>query len=931
MLNYLSLVLIHFRKAGLFEALVRVGDQGEEETQISSKKGSTGTDDDDEKLNQLRRQNGVKATVLLGELLHLSSTTLVPEQVKELHTLPTLVQHAATFVKNSETRLDLADKRMRTRAGAMVAHLQQWASLKGGGDALMAGQSVNTAGANKFRRMRGHNRRLDRIEDIRLKMEWDIDEPTLKARLQATQVLATKDFTKWDFRLMSEALEGPLTNPSRMEIGLGTKFFKRILSFARPDRNQLFSLPWSSRNLRYVQVVAQCLEVLSQTEAGANFLMQNKLLPSLRQIINDEVEFVQSKQKESPERPLSPENMVRTMVKEYFTLIGALSGNKRGIQILNDTQIFSLLVPLISSGRSDLCKMIMTSLDYSQAGSARVLLSKVLQNKSMPIRYLATRHLHFLLRAGAGEFRLWGIDFACKALKDPEPRIMRAVVALLDEASDDDDMLSAFISRRPEILLSDDHPGKFLLYRFLSKEKGYEFLNQSDFIERELALWGSSKYVDYVRELEERLGDAVFSDSYKQPTETSLESMQVNLPPHLYGELSKSALGFQILGQNETFCTLMESVKNLDGAESALHKRAVVWAMGHVGASEFGFPWLKERGIVDAVMDQGVTATSLSLRGTCLMVLGLLCNTQMGRDHLRLAGWSHPVLEVPQLLAVPVDPRLCDLFFQVPQIVYTGGSWTPIFDDPVKLEQLQLSARAEAQSSARSLREATAARVIGGSGGRAGVSSPPPHRSVERGSVVGGAGAGDSLAAVPSSPRGRGQARVINPSPRINPKAGKALPLPPLPSSRSSGTQERKSPRPGGGGDASEEKPAVQTPKPPRTKPAIGLLNLQELAEANASFDADPVSDKYSEEVRTLLKHIVDMSNYITTDKASRALKKLRKDSPSLFADPQTFLAALKLLEMYRFRLIVRRFVYELFADIIITVEKLEATWDSEV
>ncbi len=53
---------------------------------------------------------------------------------------------------------------------------------------------------------------------------------------------------------MGELLEGPLTNPSRIDVALATKFFKRILSFARPDSNQLFTLPWSARNLRYVQV-----------------------------------------------------------------------------------------------------------------------------------------------------------------------------------------------------------------------------------------------------------------------------------------------------------------------------------------------------------------------------------------------------------------------------------------------------------------------------------------------------------------------------------------------------------------------------------------------------------------------------------------------------------------------------------------------------
>ncbi len=90
---------------------------------------------------------------------------------------------AATF-RDESGKLDLTDKRVRTRAGAMVAHLQQWASMKGS-DVVLA-QAVNTSGANKFRRIRGQNRRLDRIEDIRLKMEWDIDEATLQARMRAT-------------------------------------------------------------------------------------------------------------------------------------------------------------------------------------------------------------------------------------------------------------------------------------------------------------------------------------------------------------------------------------------------------------------------------------------------------------------------------------------------------------------------------------------------------------------------------------------------------------------------------------------------------------------------------------------------------------------------------------------------------------------------
>lgn len=122
-------------------------------------------------------------------------------------------------------------------------------------------------------------------------------------------------------------------------------------------------------------------------------------------------------------------------------------------------------------------------------------------------------------------------------------------------------------------------------------------------------------------------------------------------------------------------------------------------------------------------------------------------------------------------------------------------------------------------------------------------------------------------------------------------------------------------------------------------------LPLQAMLEHNAGFDSDPIESVDDEEQRVILRSIVDMTSFITTDKASRLLKKLRKDSPSQvrllvplslfladvvsqFMNPQTFLAAMRLLEMYRFRLIVRRFVYELFGECIISQEAFETYWD---
>jgi hypothetical protein len=93
-------------------------------------------------------------------------------------------------------------------------------------------------------------------------------------------------------------------------------------------------------------------------------------------------------------------------------------------------------------------------------------------------------------------------------------------------------------------------------------------------------------------------------------------------------------------------------------------------------------------------------------------VLGLIGSTSAGRDLLRSSGWTHPVSEIPKLVAVPNDATL-DLLMQVPQPVYTGGSWTANFSDPEAFEELKKSAREQTVKSARNLREEAARKESG--------------------------------------------------------------------------------------------------------------------------------------------------------------------------------------------------------------------------
>lgn len=101
-----------------------------------------------------------------------------------------------------------------------------------------------------------------------MKMDYSMDEAQLLQKIKDSnvrpffhifniliifsQVIITKDYTRWHWDAISELLSGALLNPSHLAKALNTKFVKRILSFLRPS-NKLFSvMPWSPVSLTLI-------------------------------------------------------------------------------------------------------------------------------------------------------------------------------------------------------------------------------------------------------------------------------------------------------------------------------------------------------------------------------------------------------------------------------------------------------------------------------------------------------------------------------------------------------------------------------------------------------------------------------------------------------------------------------------------------------
>jgi len=160
----------------------------------------------------------------------------------------------------------------------MVTNLHNYSHIKGtSGSAAAAGIS-NITGANKWRRLKGIDHRLDRIEEVKMKMDWKMEEPVLVAkiressvrslvllprslvttltglhRLRSHQVLLSKDSSKWNWDIVGELIDGPLRYPAHLATACKTKFFKRILYFLRPN-SYLFSVfPYSDVRRRLAQ------------------------------------------------------------------------------------------------------------------------------------------------------------------------------------------------------------------------------------------------------------------------------------------------------------------------------------------------------------------------------------------------------------------------------------------------------------------------------------------------------------------------------------------------------------------------------------------------------------------------------------------------------------------------------------------------------
>eukprot|EP01132_Coremiostelium_polycephalum_P001142 gene1142-1449_t len=694
--NYIAALLIAFIDSGLIEGLVYLGN-------------FINRDGTEAEKEQFRNIAG-KSTVLLGELLHLSNSLLPPSQCAKLQTLPSLVNSAISF------RLD---PRLRSKSSTMVTNLHSYSHIKATNNSFDSSLAIVLTGANKWRRIKGQDRRLDKIDDVKMKMDWAMDDAQFQQKIKDTQVLVTKDILKWNWELIFELLEGPLNNPTHLANALKTKFIKRMLSFLRPNNKLFSSMAWTTENLKYVRVACVVLEVLISHEIGFDYLKDNKTIVQISDMLRLELETYQNSAKtgdkivDKGNRLLSPEKVLKTMAREYFTMLGTLSSNLLGLEIMARNNIFDYIKPLAElPGRDDLSHLIMTSLDYNVNGASRTILQKILTSNSRVVRYLATKYMRSLLRSGVQDFSNWGIDLLVQQLNDQDAKVSALALNVLDEACDDPQGLEALILLKPP-LLKLGKPGKSLLLRFLSRPTGLSYLLQINFVEQEEAAWLKEENANYVISVENAISEALTPSVWRQREAPDQANNGVYLPPHFFGELAKTEEGCKILRKSNAFPTFVQVAK--DYKANPLDRRAAIFAIGQIGSSVPGFSFLEEYNVIPLIVDLAENSSCLSIRGTCFYALGMISCIEKAGETFNQCGWESPS-DLTSRILVPKDLKKSS-FLKISKYEYKG-SWAgncidPLpsnigVNDPVKSEIIQfignLSSHITAESALKNLK-----------------------------------------------------------------------------------------------------------------------------------------------------------------------------------------------------------------------------------
>ncbi|KAG1745997.1 Rapamycin-insensitive companion of mTOR, N-term-domain-containing protein [Suillus paluster] len=607
--QYIALLVLVFTDAGLIDALTGMLEECTTGSNLSR-----------------------KATLLMAEVMQMANRVLPLGVAAKIQAVPRVFNLAADYNRGEHrivgtSALSAIDSFNRNRLRLQPSVRNARPRANSTEDAVRRGQR--------------------QVEQVKIKMGMQMDDKTFQSSLLETQVMLTKDSAKWNFEMLQELIEGPLLNPKRLEEATkAARFMRRLLSFFHPFSHRFSELPRKQPNVRWVRLGCSLLTTLLASPDGIRFLASEDDL--LKQIVKCFAQLDPFNGTSESDPMFSKHRLSDTLTYGYFEMLGTLSKHAEGIELMEKFKFFTAFYHLSElRDREDLITAVITNLDYTIDGHPRIVLSKALTSSDVRTRLYATNHLGDLIRDSLTPVA-WTLRLLLTQIYDQAPEVCELAIQFLEEACDAMEVLQLVVEMQPTM----DHLGEIghpLLLKFMSTPMGFRYLYGEGYIDREMDMWFHERNIYYVVQVEIFLSK-VFSSEAAEDDEDVLAFDGV-VPPHFYGEMSKTDLGCQVLSEKGHFSEFSHFIKQ-HGLESEdfeliLKLKSILWAVGNVGATEGGLPFLEEEEIIPAILEIAEHSLIPSVRGTCFFEL------KSSTDYRWEATLSP--LGVPTGLCIPLD------------------------------------------------------------------------------------------------------------------------------------------------------------------------------------------------------------------------------------------------------------------------------------
>ncbi|ELU39022.1 ste16 [Rhizoctonia solani AG-1 IA] len=438
------------------------------------------------------------------------------------------------------------------------------------------------------------------VERSKIKRGMEIDDRGFQAMLIDTQyqVMLHKEAIKWNLDSLTELIEGPLLNPKRFEEAM------KVSLYANDDAH--FNSRWPT-----------------VSDDGGHFAQTDCRMLGTDRPCNG----APPTSTPSNELIFSKTHMDKTISFGYFEILGTLSRYPDGIDDLRSP--VAHIIRAILRGPY-------TNYGLCSDGHPRLILSKALTSRHKHIRLDATDYLGKLIQLNP-KANEWMLRLLLTQLYDPVSEVCEKAILYLQEACEDMGILEMVVQMQPIL----DHLGEVghpLLLKFMSTQIGFQYLYNADYIDREMDGWFHVGHVE------------VYLARALTPMEGSEEDLPVfegTVPPHFYGEMAKTPLGCKVLEEKGHFPEFAHFIRQ-HGLESEdfeiINKlKSVLWAVGNIGATTGGLPFLEEEDIIRDIVEISSKSEVLSVRGTCFFVLGLISSTPQGAEVLDEYEWEATV------------------------------------------------------------------------------------------------------------------------------------------------------------------------------------------------------------------------------------------------------------------------------------------------